>query len=70
MQRYPHVVLNFILEKARIQLEGFMPIEEIRQVLRMACTMKRENPATLFENLGKIGEGAFGKIFKVIRHSD
>ena len=52
MQRYPHVVLNFILEQARIQQEGFRPIEEIEQVLKTACTIKRDNPATLYKILG------------------
>ena len=62
--------LRVILAEQVQAVDGLRPFSEIQQLMRNSCTILKENPALKYKILGKIGRGAFGAVFKCIRHED
>jgi len=64
------MALRSILNESTQQIEGFRSIDEIKRVLSVACQILRTDPSGKYKILSKIGQGAYGAVFKVQRYSD
>ena len=62
--------LRSIMNDSTQEVLGFRPVNEIQRILSSACQIKRNDPSQLYKIVSKIGQGAFGAVFKVKRLTD
>ena len=65
IQKHPETLLKVILRKDYKPKEVLMRQAEASELVQQSANIKQENPSHYYKVIAKIGEGGYGRVFRV-----